>query len=571
MKNLISVTIVCLSCICSLYAQQMINKTNPLGGEIKGVYVKDENKVFISITLLSDTDSTMAVPISDVRNVRLTIIDVTKKTSTGAEQIETANKTLIDPNDVNGTELTKNYGFEINSTNTLALTPTFKLPKDWQSFRYQISCVVSDASNGTQITKTTAIQPMNKPANAVSVQNFNLMVGDPIWIREPSGVRNNKLLIPITSTSASFAAEVILKQGSSENKSESPILLKKGNVPTIAEVDVQSFGTSSIEIRIKPVDIDGVQIVLAGNFCTNTQNDPVCRWNPQFKDPFRINTSSDVNRLRVETNAGDTPVNFTTSSATSLDKISIKLNGNPVTPTGGGTSFNFILNNADLKDDNNLEIEGESNQNVKMLEKFRFAKITKPKLVGVPKFDIDNNGSLTVSYKLSGALTPNDESRVELSFRSNNGSAGSFSKPNCPKNSKGEFECKATLSINFSNLSDTDKKSPKIPVEFKIFAKEIQKAEELMSGVEFDFLNQTAIQKIFEDIRVRWKNNSITEAAAKQEVASNLQNVESTKVEEVWKNIKKENTDASKKKYFDFFKAVGNIALKGFGLPIQIP
>lgn len=572
----IFVSILFLVVFISVISAQQINELNPLGGEIKGLYVKEgvSEKVLISLTLLNENDVALSVPISSIKNVRITIIDLIKKNADNSFISENVGKTLIDPNDVTGTSLVKNYQLEINNTNNLVTTPNLRLPRGWESFRYKIECEVTGELTPT---RSTAITTFNKPANVVEVQNFNLEISSPIWVRDPSGNRDKKILIPIKSTSASFAADVLLSQGAGvSNKTDGPILLRKGNEINFAEIDVQNFAVSPIQIRIKPTDISGVQVVLNGEGCTNDKNDPVCVWNPSvnFKDPFIINSSAELSDLKITSNDGIKKINFTTSSPTSIDRMTIKLNGNKVTLTQiSGNSFNFDIDNSKLKDgENTLEFEGESTQGVKLSKKTQtFIKNTKPKLVGLPRFEADGNNKISVKYKLTGALSSGNESRVTLSFKNTGGTVGNFASPNCPENASGEYECSASLTMDFASISDADKKTPRIPVEFKIFATETGKSEELIDGVGFDLLNQSAVQKVFEDIRIRWKNNQISENTAKQEIANNIPEADSAKVEEVWKNVKKESGDASKKKYFNFFKAVGNFALKGFGIPIQIP
>lgn len=123
-------------------------------------------------------------------------------------------------------------------------------------------------------------------------------------------------------------------------------------------------------------------------------------------------------------------------------------------------------------------------------------------------------------------------------------------------------------------ISDDLKKLPQIPVKLEIFATERGKPSAVVgSSFGFDLLNQGAVKKILDEVRTNWKANR-NDAAAKQRIAAEVLKVEATneKVNETFDQYVKAGDDIDKRKQFlRFLTGVGNFALKGFGIPIQIP
>ena len=568
MRSIISSLCLCLA--FSLCAFGQVNKSNPLGGTIREKYVGAESKAIIEVELLKESDPALSAPTTSISNMRMIVITVTEKLPSGELRVNSVGKQatpipLDDPQ-----SLIRAFQVEISATGISNLTSTpIRLPKNWESFSYQISCEIA----GDPSPKTTAILDMQKPTGAVSVQNFNVKIGDPIWIQDSTGAVSTDLIVPITSTSASLVADVISKQGTTETKTEQPVVLLKGTT-TPVKLNVQSFGQAqAIEIRVKPTELDTVQLILVGTGCDNTPNDPFCAWTPSFKQAFQINqTDSDLKNLKITSLKDPKIIRVRTTASAKNGTMKARLNGDPISLEGSGNSFVVTFDTNTLRrlnEDNTLEFEGESFQGIKLSEKpFAFKRNTKPELVTYPTFTLENN-SLKLVYELSGDV---EASEPKLTYRDTAGTAGTFRNPNCVAQDNGNTKCSPELTVS---IDDSFKKNPRIPVKLEILAKERGGNQEPVRGssIGFDLLNQGAIKAVLDEIRTNWKANRQDNVAI-QRIATEVLKVEATndKVRETFdKYVKEPDTSDKRKKFFDFLIGVGNFALKGFGIPITIP
>jgi hypothetical protein len=567
MRNI--VLVICATLIFAVSAFGQVNKANPLGGEIKEIFHSADSKVITEVKLLTETDPNLSVPVTNVSDIRMTVLSVTVKLLSGEMNTTTVNRQATPLPDEDDQPVTKAFQLEISNAMIINIASPFRLPKHWEAYSYKITCNIA----GEAQPRSTAILHTQKPTGAITIQNFNLKVDKPIWIRDANGVRSTELTVPLTSTSASLVAELILRQGGAESRTPKPFILPKGE-QTFVKLNVQNFGEQPIEIRVRPTELEAVQLNLTGVNCSNAPNDPFCTWGTTFVQPFQINQAdSDLKDLKITSLAQPKTIRIRTTSSAKTGSVKAKLNGSPVNITGTNNTFQLILDPATLgglkEGDNTLEFEGESLDGVKLSETtFKFIKNTQPQLVGYPTFSLDGN-SLKLTYELSGDV---ETSEPRLTYRETGGIAGTFLNPNCTKQQpSGNTKCSPQLTVS---IGDSFQKAPQIPVKLEIFAQERGKASVPVGGsIGFDLLNQGAVKKILDEIRTNWKSNK-NEAAAIQRIATEVLKVEVTneKVKETFDQYVKATDGSDKRKQFlQFLTGVGNFALKGFGIPIQIP
>jgi hypothetical protein len=568
MKNItFALSLLFVFSICG-FAQ--ISKSNPLGGEIKETLNNTDSKVFVEVELLKEEEASLSVPLANVSNIEMTVINVTEKLPSGTSKTTPVNRSATNISDASQ-PMKRLFQVEISNSPNVVLSPVLQLPRNWESLTYKISSILA----GEAQPKTTAVLHMQR-ANDATVQKFTVKVGKPIWIQDANGVKSNDLIVPITSISASLVADVILTQGTAKTNPVKPVLLLKNEQKAVI-LNVQDFGTQSMEIRFKPTELDGVQLVLTGESCSNTPNDPFCTLTSEFKLPFQINQAdSDLRDLKITSLASSKTIRIRTIGVAKPNSLIAKLNGNPINVSGSVNSFQITFDTNTLKSlsegDNTLEFEGESLEGIKLSEKpFKFQKTTKPRLVGYPTFSIDSaTNALKLNYELSGDVM---SSEPKLTFRDTAGTIGTFRNPNCRKEN-GNTKCSPELLISFESLTAEDKRKTTIPVRLDILAQEQgdSSLESVGSNVGFDLINQGAIKSKLDEIRARWKTNNNKDAAVR-EIAQVL-NVDATNekaVETFDKYVKESDSSEKRKKFFQFLVGVGNFALKGFGIPITIP
>jgi hypothetical protein len=563
---------ICLSLIFATCGLGQVSKSNPLGGRIREDYVGGQSKVLVE--LLKEEDASLSVPKESIGNVQMMVISVTERLPTGELKVTPDVRKQATPiPDDDQKPLTKIFQLEISNQSVMTVNP-IRLPKNWESFTYQITCSIT----GEALPRSTAVLDMQKPTGAVTNQNFAVNVSEPIWIVDPvSGQRDPDLTIPLTSTSASFVAEVTLKQGGAETKTETPVFLPKGQQSAV-KINGQAFGNQKLEIRIRPTELSSVQLILNGNDCSNLQNDPFCSWTPSFKNPFQINQDdSDLKNLKI-TSLSQSKLIKVRTTGPAKGNLKAKLNGTPIEVGGALNSFQISLDIATLKGlkegENTLELEGESLQGIKLAEKpIKFLKSTKPRMVGYPTFSLEGE-KLKLNYELSGDV---EESKPELRFKDGNGTAGAFGSANCQKDASGNTKCSPELTVAFNSINESDKKKAQIPVKLEILAQERGSVgfEPIGTGVGFDLINQAAIKKVLDEIREVWKrDHNDTQALtniSKEVFVSKLPATDDQVKETFDKYVKQPDNSEKRKKFFQFLLGVGNFALKGFGIPIQIP
>jgi hypothetical protein len=571
MKKIIICVILLLASVICAFGQ--ISKSNPLGGEIKEIYETEDNtpRVKIAVQLLAEPDATKQAPICNGVDIGMNVLTVTQRDAARAQQQVNKPVTLLPPLPADINSLSKVFQLEISTSQTLNLgSNPFRLPANWESFTYNLRCKV----DGTD--QVSGILHMQKPA-AATIQNFNIAIGSLTWSQDVRGQLSNEMLLPVTSISTSLVAEIELKQGAAQVKTVKPILLLKGEV-TPVRFNASGFGeVNPIEIRVKPTELTALELTLKGETCTNDPTGSVCLRTPKIVQAFQIDQSnSELKNLKITSLAGSKTIIVRTTANAKPGSMSAKLNGGAINLTGAGTNFQVTLDAATLQRlnegaENTLEFEGESIEGIKLSEKpFKFEKNTKPSLIGFPTFALDG-GSLKLVYKLSGDI---EESQPTLKYRTTGGTAATFENPNC-RLVDGNRECSPVLRVSFETLDSTLKKQPQIPVILEIHAKERGKPglEPIGIGFGFDLMNQAAIKPLLDDISVQWKANR-NDSIAKQKIATEVLKVDvaNEQVEETFNKYIKENVGSAKRqRYLQFLVGVGNFALKGFGIPIQIP
>jgi hypothetical protein len=557
--------------ICSVTAgAQQINKVNPFGGAIREKFVAADSKVMIDIELLKELDASLSVPVASITDLKMTVTGISTKQSNGETLFNSLSRpaTLLSDEDSDAT--TRTFQLEISTATTISPGTPLRLPKNWESFSYRISC---NFNNDPSTTKTTAELNMQKPSSGVVGQNFNVKIDRPVWIREANGTRSNEIMLPITSNSAFLVADVSVTQNGQESKTPKPVLLEKGE-PTVVRLNAQNFGDGAMVVRIKPTELQGVQLLLSGTNCSSSQDDPNCTVMPEFKLPFKINKeASDFGTLEINSLAQPRTIKFVTTTPPKSGTLTVKLNGNAVDVNSTDVnSFRIVLDVAALialkQGDNTFEVEGESLEGIKLAnERFTFKKTTEPKLEGFPTFSLDND-ALKLNYELSGDV---EVSRPQITYRSTGGTAATFQNVNCtPDTTTKRLKCSPDFNI-VSPGGDLGK-AALIPVKLEIFATERGGTSKLLDTIGFDLLNQRALKTLLDDIRAAWKQNG-NDNLAKQKISDVLK-VELTndKVNETFeKFVKPADSSDKRKKFFQFLTSVGNFALKGFGIPITIP
>jgi hypothetical protein len=563
--------------VCAL--AQQISKSNPLGGEIKEIYANDGPRVLIQLEFLKEEDANFSVPVTNVSNVKMTIVSLTEKLPNGQQKLTAPNKDVAPEAVDNATPLKREFELNISNSTTGA---AFRLPKNWDSFSYRISVNVANEA----LPKSTAVLSMQKPSEAVTGQNFTVKLNKPIWIKAANLDRSAELIIPISSTSASLAAEIELRQGDQGPNTKKTVFLPKGE-QTSVKLNVQNFGVAPIQIRIKPTELEGLQLTLTGLDCSNTSNDPFCSWSPEFKEPFQINREdSDFKTLKITSLAQPRTIQFRTTSPAKPGTMTAKLNGNPITVVGTSNPYQIVLDTGMLNEgENTIEIEGESSEGgLKLLEKsFKFEKITKPTMVGYPEFEVDNSGSFKVKYKLKGDIDLTAPGELKLVYKDADSKlvGGVFGIPTCTVAVDGVTPCSAATSITLSNLDAQFKDKQLIPVVLTISSKERSAPNQTqLQTLGFNLINQAAIKKILDDVRTQWKagggnnkpnNNKARASIAKDVFLERLSPTDDQVNDAFEKYINQEDASDKRKKYLQFLIGIGNFALKGFGVPIQIP
>lgn len=578
---------VCLLFISFFPISAQISKSNPFDGKIEEIYSGPESKVFIKVSFQKEDNPSLSVPMSSITSLKMTVLDLTVK-SAGELQTTTFPTprlgTMQTPEDDSNTE--RIFQLDISTNSTINQTNPLRLPKNWEAFSYKITCTVM----GEAGEKSTAILSMQKPTAAITGQNFTLNFDKPIWIKSASGTKDNELTVPITSVSASLAAEIALQQGSGTPSTKKLVFLPKGQ-PTMVKLDVHNFGEAPIQFRVKPTELEGIQLTLSGLDCTNSATDPFCSWNPtaNFTQPFRIDREdSDFKSLKITSVAQPKTIVFRTTSAAKPGSMQAKLNGKPIEVKNNTNPYSIELTVETLKTlkegDNVITVEGQSAEGGLMLseEPFVFERVTKPALVTYPEFEVDNtNGSFTVKYQLKGDVDPVNAGELRLVYKDaqDKNVGGIFSIPTCTL-VEGKTSCRATTSITITNLEPQFKNRQLIPVILTIFAKERGAATPTdLQTLGFNLINQAAVKTILDDIRTQWKNgggdkdSNNNQALAKiaKDVFLERLPVTDDQVKAAFNKYIKSEATEKRKAWLQGLIAIGNFALKGFGVPIQIP
>lgn len=574
---------VCLLFVSIFSASAQISKFNPLDGKIQEVYSGADSKVFIEVSFLKEDDAASSVPMASITGIKMTVLDVTVK-SAGAMQTTTLSPprfgTMQQPDDETKGE--RIFQLDI-AGNTINPTGPLRLPKNWEAFSYKITCTVV----GEPGEKSTAILSMQKPTSAITGQNYTVKLDRPIWLKPVGGAKSDEIIVPVTSTSASLAAELELQQGGATSKQR--VFLPNGE-QMLVRVNVQSFGEAPIQFRVKPTEFDSIQLTLSGLECTNTQSDPFCTWNPvgNFTEPFQINRNdSDFKSLKITSVMQPKDIVFRTTSAAKPGTMKAKLDGKSIDVTGNSNPFTITLSVAKLKELSDgqhlITVEGQSASGALPLseEPFAFEKITEPVLQSYPEFEVDNSGSFTVKYKLKGDVDPSDAGEVRLVYKDAQAKnvGGVFQFPTCSA-SEGITSCSTRTSITIANLDAEFKNKQLIPVVLTILAKQrgTQNASPLQT-LGFNLINQAAVKTILDEIRVQWKNNGGDKDAnntqAMTRIAKDvfLDRLPATdeQVKAAFNKYVKTDAADKRKAWLQGLIAIGNFALKGFGVPIQIP
>lgn len=577
---------IALLLITSVGVSAQISKSNPLDGKIEEIYSGADSKVLIKVTFLKEEDTTVSVPITSISNLKMTVLDLTVKAAGELQTSPLSPTRLATLQPVEDeTKMERTFQLDISPSLATSTTGPFRLPRNWEAFSYKITCSVL----GEPGEKSTASLAMQKPTAAITGQNFTVKLDKPIWIKPVGGPRSDELIIPVTSASASLAAEIVLQQGQGGPSTKKLVFLPKGEL-TMVNLDVHDFGESPIQLAVKPTELEGIQLTLSGLECSNTQNNPSCLWNPvgNFSAPFQIDRNdSDFKTLKITSLAQPRTILFRTTSPAKPGSLKAKLNDKAIEVNSTSNPYSITLSIETLKSlkegANVFTLEGQSADSGLILSEkpFSFEKITQPALVSYPEFEVDNNGSFTVKYKLRGDVDVTDPGELRLVYKDAQDKkvGGVFSIPTCTA-VEGITSCSTRTSITLTNLEAEFKNKQLIPVILTILGKERGAANSIgLQTLGFNLINQAAVKTILDDIRTQWKNSggdkdpNNKQALAKIAKDVFLDRLPATddQVKAAFEKYVKPESTEKRKAWLQGLVAIGNFALKGFGVPIQIP